>query len=175
MKNINSPILHPDLELINEHIFKGCGLQITNLVTEPESKEYAAHHFQLNGLNVVYREAKITPTKTGQFVTIWKRNKEGITTPFDISDDNDLYLIAAKKDTHSGIFIFPKAVLYHHKILSGTDSAGKRGTRLYASWDLVTSKQAQKTKDWQVDHFLEFTSNQFDLNKAKELLAIKIQ
>jgi hypothetical protein len=166
--------LHPGLELINEHIFKACGLQLTNLVTEPESQEYAAHHFQLGKLNVRYREAKITPTKTGQFVTLWKRNEKGITAPFDIADDNDLYIIVAKKDAQSGIFIFPKTVLYHHKVLSGTGGLGKRGIRLYAPWDNTTSNQAQKTKDWQVDYFLEFDfNNQIDLKRVKELLFIR--
>ena len=31
---------------------------------------------------------------------------------------------------------------------------GKRGIRFYAPWDSATSKQALKTKSWQVDYFL---------------------
>jgi MepB protein len=40
----------------------------------------------LNGLRVQYRVAKITPTKVGQFVTLWKRVGRGPIQPFDLSD-----------------------------------------------------------------------------------------
>jgi hypothetical protein len=44
---------------------------------ERESLEYAACSFKLNSMSVKFRVAKITPTKIGQFVTLWKRVSKG--------------------------------------------------------------------------------------------------
>ena len=42
-------------------------------VPEAESVDYGACRAELDGKRLVLRVAKTTPTKTGQFVTIWKR------------------------------------------------------------------------------------------------------
>jgi hypothetical protein len=168
---ITSKMIYPELEFINESVFKNCGLEVTNIEVELESQEYFAHNFLLDKLNVKFRTAKITPTKTGQFVTIWKRNEKGITTPFDISDNIDFYIIATRKDTNFGIFIFPKAALHEHKILSDKTKDGKRGIRVYPSWDLTTNKQATKTQSWQTKYFLDICQdNKIDIKRAKKLL-----
>lgn len=163
-------IKNTDLNLIDSFIFKPCKLEITNIVTELESQEYFACNFKLNHLNIKFRKAKITPTKTGQFVTIWKRNKNGITEPFNIADNFDIYLIATRNDMKFGLFIFPKIVLHDNGILSGNDNDGKRGIRVYPTWDLTTNKQAQKTKQWQTKYFVELSHNkQVDLDRLKNL------
>jgi hypothetical protein len=74
-----------EIQLLEKLIFKPQGIKLSNVEKEPESLEYLAHTFQLNGQIVKFRKAKITPTKTGQFVTIWKRNAEGITAPFQMN------------------------------------------------------------------------------------------
>ena len=164
---------YSELELIDKIVFKTCGLELTNVETELESREYFAHNFELGGQKVKFRTAKITPTKTGQFVTIWKRNENGITEPFDILDDIDFYIIATRKETEFGLFVFPKNVLYENKILSDKNRDGKRGIRVYPSWDLTTNKQAQKTQLWQTKYFLEITQDkQIDLKRATELLTL---
>ena len=167
----NAPF--PDLELINELVFKPCNLSLKNIEPESESQEYAAHTFQLNEHQVVFRKAKITPTKTGQFVTLWNRNEKKITVPFDLTDAPNFYLIATKTSTNFGVFIFPKKVLHEHKILSNQKIDGKRGIRVYPSWDETTSKQAQKTQVWQTEYFLDLSDpEQIDLNRAKNLLSM---
>lgn len=164
-------MLYSELELIDKLVFKTCGLELSNIETEIESQEYFAHNFQLGGKNVKFRTAKITPTKTGQFVTIWKRNDKGITEPFDIKDDFDFYIIATRNDTEFGLFIFPKAVLYKNRILSDETKAGKRGIRVYPTWNLTKNKQAQKTQLWQTKYFLDLSQDkQIDLKRAKNLL-----
>ena len=168
-----SNITYSELELIDKIVFKTCGLELTNVETELESREYFAHNFELDGQKVKFRTAKITPTKTGQFVTIWKRNENGITEPFDILDDIDFYIIATRKETEFGLFVFPKNILYENKILSDKNRDGKRGIRVYPSWDLTTNKQAQKTQLWQTKYFLEITQDkQIDLKRATELLTL---
>ena len=171
---INSKPLHSELELIDKSVFKICGLELTNIKTEAESQEYFAHNFLLNRQNIKFRKAKITPTKIGQFVTIWKRNSKGITEPFDISDKFEFYIIATRQNEKIGLFIFPKAVLYENKILSDKTWGGKRGIRVYPIWDVTTNKQAQKTQLWQTKYFLDISPDkEIDLEKARNLLNLE--
>ena len=73
-----------ELNVVNEFIYDKCGFNLTNLKLNSESVEYRACTFALNGLKIIHRISKITPTKIGQFLTIWKRNGNGITELFDI-------------------------------------------------------------------------------------------
>lgn len=150
---ITENTLFNDLKIINELIYKKCGFELKNLELNSESVEYNACSFEVNGHKIEYRISKITPTKTGQFVTIWKRDKNGITVPFDISDDIDFIVITSKRDNDIGQFIFPKAVLAEKGIISQKGKGGKRGIRVYPSWDTTTNKQAQKTQSWQTKYF----------------------
>ena len=160
-----------DLELIDELVFKPCNFSLKNIKPESESQQYAAHTFKLNEYKILFRKAKITPTKTGQFVTLWKRNEKGITEPFDLKDEFDFYLIATRTPSKFGVFIFPKKVLYDNKVLSDATRDGKRGIRVYPIWDETTSKQAQKTQVWQTKYFLDLSNPaQIDLDRAKNLL-----
>ncbi|MEO6230377.1 MAG: MepB family protein [Ferruginibacter sp.] len=168
--------IHPDLELIYGLVFKGCGLKFSNLSPEPESQEYAACNFQLDGQHIIFRMAKITPKKTGQFVTVWKRNEHGITQPFNISDNFDYFIIAVKKENQFGLFIFPKKVLHNNKILSDNTIEGKRGMRVYPAWDLTTSNQAKKTQQWQTKYFIDISKNKIiDPKKVTFLFELNSQ
>jgi hypothetical protein len=127
--------------------------------------------FKLNGLKIKFRVSKITPTKTGQFVTIWKRNQEGITQPFDLTDEIDFVIISSQNGNDFGQFIFPRFVLLDKGIMTGNDKEGKRGIRVYPPWDTVISKQAEKTQHWQAKFFLIIKqADETNLNLAKQLL-----
>lgn len=165
--------LPKDLIVIQEVLFDNCNFEISQPVPEPESSEYGACRFVLNNSNILFRTAKITPTKTGQFVTLWKRINQGPIQPFDSTDSIDLFVISVRRDNHFGLFIFPKSVLIAKKIVSA-NKEGKRAIRVYPPWDITTSKQAQKTQNWQMDYFLKISDNQsVDLSRAKSLLLIK--
>lgn len=156
--------LSSDLKLIVEH-YETCGLHLTHLKLHSESREYSACSFELNNQKIEYRVSKITPTKTGQFVTIWKRNSEGITTPFDFSD-LDFIIITSKSGDKIGQFVFPKSVLAEKGIISRNGKFGKRGIRVYPPWDNVFSKQGEQTQSWQSDYFVNINSDDtssFDL------------
>lgn len=164
----------PELKSIDNLVFKPCNFSLKNIESETESQEYAAHTFQLKEYKVLFRKAKITPTKTGQFVTLWKRNEKGITEPFHLTDEFDFYLIATRTPGKFGVFIFPKNVLHEHRILSDETRDGKRGIRVYPIWDETTNKQAQKTQIWQTEYFLDLSDpKQIDLNRAKNLLSME--
>jgi hypothetical protein len=159
---------HSDLKLAKELIYDKCGFDLTNLKQNIESKEYGACTFELNGKRIQQRVSKITPKKTGQFVSIWKRNKEGITEPFDISDDFDFIIITSKSGDNFGQFIFPKSVLADKGIITRNGKIGKRAIRVYPPWDFATNKQALKTQSWQTKYFLTIkndNSNDLDLEK----------
>ena len=65
--------IHPDLIEAKNRIYNLCRLKYSLLVKEKESAEYGAYTFELAGFSIKYRVAKITPTKIGQFVTLWRR------------------------------------------------------------------------------------------------------
>jgi hypothetical protein len=133
-------------------------LKISQPTVELESTEYGACRFLLNDSNVLFRTAKITPTKTGQFVTLWKRINQGPIQPFDNNDLIDLFIISVRTENHFGLFIFPKSILITKEIVSDKKE-GKRAIRVYPSWDITNNKQAQKTQKWQLDYFLEIPQN----------------
>jgi hypothetical protein len=165
----NTKELPNDLNRAKELIFDKNNLQCSQPMPELESSEYGACTFSLNNLNIRFRTAKITPAKTGQFVTLWKRINQGPIQPFDSSDSIDLFIISTRKDNHFGLFIFPKSIFIDKEIVSDKKE-GKRAIRVYPPWDITTSKQAQKTQNWQLDYFLEITENEtIDLDRAKSL------
>lgn len=165
---INQNLLPKDLLIAKELIYDSCHFECTQPQPEAESSDYDAYVFQLNQKYICYRMSKITPTKTGQFVTLWKRNKTGIIEPFDFSDSIDFVIVSVRKDDFFGQFIFPKSVLLEKGIFSTATKEGKRATRVYPPWDETTSKQAQKTQEWQLRYFYSITP-EADLNKFKEL------
>lgn len=167
----NSKSLYSELALIDTLIFKPFKIELTDVETDLESQEYFAHNFQLDGQKIKFRTAKITPKKTGQFVAIWKRNEKGITEPFDISDNIGFFIIATRKDKNFGVFIFSKSVLYENRIVSDKVKEGKRGIRVYPTWDVTTNKQAQKTQLWQTKYFLDLSElNLPTLQREQDLL-----
>jgi len=161
-----------DLLLSKEIVFDKAELQPASLQKESESEEYSAYRFVLNNKNICYREAKITPTKTGQFVTLWKRNQTATIEPFDYSDAIDFVIVTVRKDQNWGQFIFPKKTLLEKGIFSTQNKEGIRATRVYPPWDETTSKQAQKTQKWQLDYFFLFTEpDKIDLEEFKKIFA----
>jgi hypothetical protein len=156
-----------------ELVFDKCGFELRNLEIEKESTEYSACKFDLNTVKILFRVAKITPTKIGQFVTFWKRSENGPIEPYAVSDAIDFFIINTKSNDKFGQFIFPKSVLSQQGIISTNLKEGKRGIRVYPPWDLTMSKQAQKTQKWQLECFLEIPLNKsVNLEKAKQLYGI---
>ncbi len=102
-------------------------------------------------------------------MTIWKRNRKGITTPFDVSDNFDFIIITSKSEDNLGQFVFPKSVLLEKGIISNNNNSGKRGIRVYPPWDTPTSKQAIKTQSWQIKYFYSMNISSFDIDLVKDL------
>jgi hypothetical protein len=147
--------MNKTLNKIKLEIYDPCGLIISNNKIESEGKEYYACQFDLNGVHLISRNAKITPKKVGQFVACWKRNQNGITSPYSENDIFDFYVINVSKEKRLGQFVFPKSVLIDKGIVKTNLKVGKRGFRVYPVWDTANNKQAQKSQQWQLDYFYE--------------------
>ncbi len=157
-----------NLQWIKTEIYDKCSFKISDFKTESEGKGYYACQFKLNELNILSRNGRITPRKTGQFLTCWKRNKNGTIEPFNEYDPIDFYIVNVQAGDKAGQFVFPKALLVNKGILSTVKKDGKRGFRVYPKWDNPTSQQARRTQKWQLDYFYEINSDT-DINKVLDL------
>jgi hypothetical protein len=149
----------PDLFVAHTLAYAPCGYSVEQLQPELESADYAACTLLLNGQRVQYRAAKITPTKVGQFVTLWKRLGRGPIQPFDVGDPVDVFVVSTRSGARLGQFVFPKAVLVAQGVVAGADrpGSGKRALRVYPPWDTTTSRQAQRTQAWQLRYFVDLS------------------
>lgn len=161
------------LEKINSIIYDPLGIELTNFSVEVESHEYGASSFQINGLRAVCRNAKITPTKIGQFVTIWKRSSTGPIAPFAYDDPIDLVVVNVQKGDQVGQFIFPKPVLCQRGIFSTKTKEGKRGIRVYPPWDQPKSKQALRSQKWQLEYFLDISPGRIIPERARGFYQVR--
>ena len=167
------PTIHADLLLAKEQLYNSFGFECSLPEKEKESANYGAYSFTINEKSIVFRVAKITPTKIGQFVTLWKRNGKGPIQPFDSTDTIDFIVISVRKENRFGQFVFPKSVLCEKGIISTTTKEGKRAIRVYPPWDAAINKQAQKTQQWQLDYFLEIpTDETVNIEDVKRLYGL---
>lgn len=79
-----SDAIHRDLLDTKELVYSPCRFDCSKPIPEAQNAEYGAYVFNLNGLSIRFRAAKITPTKVGQFVTIWERSGDGPIQPYDV-------------------------------------------------------------------------------------------
>ncbi len=147
-------IIPSDLLQAQKLVYIPHGFVCTDVVQEAESQEYEACAFHINSRIIQFHVAKITPTKNGQFVTVWKRIGSSPIMPYDITDQVDLFVISVRKGEFLGQFVFPKEVLLQKGYVSKNGKGGKRAMRVYPPWDVIESMQAQKTQAWQILYFL---------------------
>ena len=167
---------NPIVQSIKKDVYDACDFNFSDFETEKESQEYSACSFKVNDSKVIFRNAKITPTKVGQFVTFWKRlpdalpqTKPSPIQPFDTFDTFDFYVINVQKDDKWGQFVFPKSELIKQGIISTKIKEGKRGFRIYPLWDVPSSKQAVKSQSWQLKYFVYIDLSNIDINRFKKL------
>ena len=158
-----------DLLLAQKLAYEPLVLKLSNLFWESESRDYAACRFKLNSWRVIFRCAKITPTKVGQFVTFWKRLGVGPIMPYDAADQFDFLIVSVRSGEKLGQFVFSKEVLLKQGVLSQNGVGGKRAIRVYPPWDVTDSGQAKKTQTWQQQYFIELQPK-CNLESLKALL-----
>lgn len=161
--------LPANLAQIKTEVFDNLRFAFSEFKVEAESTAYAACRFTLNGQKIISRDAKLTPKKVGQFVTFWKRAKNGPIEPFQETDEFDFYVVNVRTKSNFGQFVFPKAVLVRQGIVSTDKKTGKLAFRVYPAWDIAKNKQAERTQRWQLGYFYEISENT-DLQKVLSIL-----
>jgi hypothetical protein len=164
--------IHPDFFATQKLVYESQGWVCSNLQQEAESREYGACTFIMNNRHIVFRVGKITPTKVGQFVTLWKRIGKGPIMPYDMTDPIDLFVVAVRSKDNFGQFVFPKSVLYEKGIISKDGKGGKRAMRIYPAWDRADNPQAKRTQAWQLHYFFEISPDQLVASSILEKLFI---
>ncbi len=142
-------------------VYAPAGIKVTHPAQpEAESAEYAACRVGLGGYAVAFRVAKTTPTKIGQFVTIWKRpTPDGEIAPLDTTDDVQFVVISVADAVNRGQFIFNQEILLAKGIMSRNGKGGKRAVRVYPPWSTPTAKDAIRAQEWQTQHFLPLAAD----------------
>lgn len=154
-----------------QKVYEACSFNLIELEVVKENNEYNACNFSLNEKRIIYRKSKITPTKIGQFVSVWRRNKFGVTIPHHINDNFDFMIINCESGSLTGQFVFPKQILLENHIISSDFKEGKRGFRVYPSWDIAINSQSIKTQLWQSKYFVNLSNpSKFELAKLQQLL-----
>ncbi len=147
-----------------ENVFARAQITVTAApYREAESAEYGASRFEVNGNKVLFRVSKTTPTKVGQFVTLWHRPEGREIAPFHQDSPVDFVLVCVFENHHKGFFLFDRATLLKKRIFSHSSMPqssmsqsrieGKRAIRVYAPWVAPMSKQAISTQKWQSAYF----------------------
>jgi hypothetical protein len=137
-------------------VYRPAGIALTRApLGEAESSEYGACRLSLNGAQIVYRVAKTTPTKIGQFVTIWKRPEpHAAIAPLDAADDVALVIVQVSDGSRRGQFVFDTATLVRRGVMSVDGKGGKRAIRVYPPWCEPIAKDAIATQRWQLGCYL---------------------
>src|SRR4051812_1099333 len=97
---------------------------------EAENDGYAAAVCETADGVVRFRVARVTPTKTGSFVAVWRRAADGTTEPFGAGEQRRL-VIVTRDDGGFGAFVFPDVALAAQGVVSVGGVGGKRGFRVY--------------------------------------------
>ena len=170
-ESLTLDIIPASFNLVLRRLFEPAGYAVENVEPEMESTEYGALKFTLNGQRVLYRQAKTTPKKIGQFVTIWKReHPNSESAPIDLKDEVDWVIIAANEGANFGVFVFSAQLLAKKGVFSEEAKAGKRAIRVYAPWTTPTAVQAKRTKNWQTECFLDFEDSYAILESFTRIL-----
>ena len=169
MKNEKNNGIESDFIEIKKLVYDPCDIQCCAIIKEIENADYGAYAFEVNGLSVKFRVAKITPTKKGQFVTLYKRIEDGSIAPYDVSDNIDLFVVSVKNNDLLGQFVFPKSALLEKDILTANGKGGKRALRVYPSWEKNLNQQAQKTQEWQLNYFMQINLDTMYCDQIKKL------
>lgn len=138
-------------------IYMSAGLEVTNVIAEknPKSFPYDAARLTINGIKAVYRAGKTTPSRPGQFVTLWKR-PAGTNVPLE-PKDVDVVIVNVDSNTDKGQFIFHQEILMKHGYLNAGRKKGKMAFRVFPP-GAKPKPAALKTQQWQCKYFLPITS-----------------
>ncbi|GGJ35295.1 MepB family protein [Paenarthrobacter histidinolovorans] len=133
---------------------------------EEQNSDYESGVALIAGEQWRIRTARITPTKPGAFVAVWKRDDNGSTRPFTVEESLSGLLVFVEDRGEDraggrerfGAFRFTPEQLISLGYVSSGPRSGKRGFRVYPSWCTDLNPQALRTQRGQAAAFVEFPS-----------------
>lgn len=125
------------------------------IAPEEQNSDYESGIVQIDHDSWHIRTARNTPTKPGAFVAFWRRDADGVTTPFSEDDSAVGLLVFVEQQGKRGVFRFTAADLARMGITSGT-GPGKRGFRVYPSWCRDLNSGATAAQRAQSSSFLTY-------------------
>ncbi len=113
---------------------------------EEQNTDYEAGLVAIGAETWRIRTARVTPTKPGAFVAVWRRDDDGVTRPFVADEVHDGLLVFVRDGTRFGVFRFTPAHLTDLGVTRTDRSPGKRGFRVYPNWCDELNAQAVRTQ-----------------------------
>ncbi|WP_017793920.1 MepB family protein [Leucobacter salsicius] len=120
---------------------------------EEQNGDYESGTVVLGSQEWRIRTARVTPKKPGAFVAVWRRNPDGETCPFESNEHIDGLLVFVRDGEQFGFFQFSSNQLANLGITSSAAQTGKRGFRVYPSWNTGLNRQATSTQRAQSSAF----------------------
>ncbi|MFB7718883.1 MepB family protein [Nocardia sp. NPDC056100] len=166
---VGSVGVHADIAEASR-LFERLGVEFSGAVPEATNSEYGACVAEIGCGTARFRVGKLTPTKVGLFVAVWRRAADGSTEPFAAEDGTDVVVVTVREGKRFGEFVFPTSALAEHGIVSTAGRGGKRGFRVYPPWSVTAKGQASRSQAWQCEYFLDLHDAQrSDLARARRL------
>lgn len=153
--------------LESNELFSKLNITINSAAVEVDNDAYGGELLETSRGAMRLRTGKVTPTKPGFFVTVWRRAEGGKTEPFPSDSGVNFLVITVQDQQGSGMFIFPTTALVIHGIVSVNGNGGKRGFRLYPPWLLNLNPTAARSQKWQTKFFVDETAG---LDRFDQLL-----
>ena len=160
-------ILKKSIEVLQNTIIPVLKGTLDNYHEEPQNSEYESFVFSTSQYTFRNRLAKKTPTKKGYFVVFWEKDKHNQNQAFDFKESPDFLIVHVLDNEHKGLFLFPKVVLLKQNILRTLQTKGKMATRVYPLWEKRLNKTAEKTQQWQLDYFIDLSSEIVNYKKIE--------
>lgn len=113
---------------------------------EEQSSDYESGTVILDSGLWRLRAARLTPTKPGAFVAVWRRLGDGTTAPFGGDDPAAGLFVFVEEGAHFGVFRFTTEQLAAFGVLRTDRSPGKRGFRVYPPWCAGLNRQAARSQ-----------------------------
>ena len=162
---------HPELNLLITTLFKPFNIFYDTPVAHTEYRILRALT-ENTGSFCSVSGCQYYAKKAGFFVSLWKRNSNGIVAPYDTHDAIDMVLIMTQAPSRCGLFVFPRSVLEEKGIITTSQREGKRGLRVYTPWDTPSNQQALSTQKWQIMYFIDLTTD-IGRSQVQHLLAFR--
>lgn len=145
------------------------------LTPEPDNAAYSAAILTVGDVRLRVREARVTPTKPGAFVSVWRRSPHGGAEPFPAADAVAGLLVLVADSPLAGVFHFTPEHLAALGVTSTPTTPGKRGFRVYPPWCDGLNPQASRTQRAQAAAFINLTDGERTLTPSQLLDRLKIR